>query len=200
MLLMPRQRYSSFDLISHNILVCSPTEITQDVGFEECLRKTFEECKAMIISAHAHDNSLFGGEPTVEVIQKIPRQADDPGNYFIVALRTNEAGTGVVGTKGDGIVKYPFPWVLPAGTYGDKTYTEPTGIEIGPWDCDTYPLPPDMCCNFIKATMPYPDVNGNLIDCHVSPPLGSESNPVAPNRVVVVTNEDHIVIREPKTG
>ena len=80
-------------------------------------------------------------------------------------------------------------------------YTEETPIDIGPWDCGTgMPLSPDQCCNLIKSSVPLPDVKGNYINCVVSAPAGSESNPIDPSRVVVVTDDNGIVIREPKTG
>ena len=79
--------------------------------------------------------------------------------------------------------------------------SEDTPVSVGPWDCDTgIPLSPEECCDMIKTSVPHADVKGNFLDCHVSPPLGSDSNPHDPNRVVVLTNENHIVIREPMTG
>lgn len=123
----------------------------------------------------------------MDIRQSFPRKAGSD-NYYLVGLRTNEAETGVVGVLGDGMIWYPWQWVLPDGS----------SYDIGPWDCDVgMPLSPEQCCDMIKASVPNVDINGNYIDCIVSAPIGSVSNPRIPNRVIITTNENNIVIREP---
>ena len=82
------------DLLSYRypilvfVRICLSSKTLQEVNFEECLHKTFEECKQLIISTHAQNNALFGGEPTVDVIKKSKRTEDDV-HYYMVGMRTN---------------------------------------------------------------------------------------------------------------
>lgn len=125
---------------------------------------------------------------------KKPTDAD----YYMIGLRTNTEGTAVTGITGDGMIWYPYQWVLPAGTYGGNVYTEDTAIDIGPWDCDVgTPLSIEECCNLIKTSAPAADINGNTVDCYPSYPIGSAMDPVQENRVIILTNHRDFVMRAP---
>ena len=173
------------------------------VEFDECVGQHIDWCRERIWAEHKNTPQNFGNMPTMQIEQAKPIKPNE-GEYYMVGMRTNMEGTAVVGLLGEqggealGMIWYPFQWVLPAGTYADKTYDEPTGIDIGPWDCDVgSPLTPEQCCTLIKSSMPYPDVNNNKLDCYSNYPIGSSQNPVQENRVIILTNHQDIVQRAP---
>jgi len=158
------------------------------VIFEECVGKTLEVCKGLIQAEVTANPSLFENREHLDYDVKTIR-ASDSSDYHLVGMRTNEAETHVVGVLGNGMVFYPWDWCTTASTC----------YAVGPWDCDVgIPLPVEDCCNMIKSSVPYPDLNGNLLDCYVDPPVGSVSNPTDYGRVSIHVNGKNIVIRAPK--
>ena len=50
----------------------------------------------------------------------------------------------------------------------------------------------------IQASVPDPDVNGNMLDCYPDYPVGSVSNPTDYGRVSITTNAAGIVVHVPR--
>ncbi|KAL7439161.1 hypothetical protein ACHAXM_006561 [Skeletonema potamos] len=154
---------------------------------EECMHKHKDECIANINAKVAAFPELFGGHDTVDYEINKVREAGDEG-YNIVALRLNPDGETVGGLLGDGMIWYPFQWCLAEGCY-----------TVGPWDCDVgIPLTAADCCQMIKDSVNRPDVNGKMLECYNELPIGSPGNPKDPNRVILHTDADGIVVHIPK--
>ena len=157
------------------------------VVFDECLGQTLEACKSLIQAAVDKDPAIFEGRTFLNYDVNKIREGGDSG-YYLVGLRTNEDETGVTGILGDGMVWYPWDW---CDTNGCQT--------IGPWDCDVgTPLTVEQCCNMIKATVPNPDLQGNMLDCYPDYPVGSASNPVDYGRVTIHVNGEGKVVHAPR--
>jgi hypothetical protein len=153
---------------------------------EECMKKHVNYCIAQIRHTLAQYPDVFGGRSDFDFQVNKIREASDEG-YNLVALRTNEAETGVVGILGDGMIWYPHPWC-----------TVEQCFEIGPWDCEVgIPLTVEQCCSMIKDTVPGEDINGKTLECYPDPPIGSESNPVNPGRVIIHTDAAGTVVHIP---
>eukprot|EP00584_Thalassiosira_punctigera_P006179 CAMPEP_0172525406 /NCGR_PEP_ID=MMETSP1067-20121228/420_1 /TAXON_ID=265564 ORGANISM="Thalassiosira punctigera, Strain Tpunct2005C2" /NCGR_SAMPLE_ID=MMETSP1067 /ASSEMBLY_ACC=CAM_ASM_000444 /LENGTH=251 /DNA_ID=CAMNT_0013308643 /DNA_START=31 /DNA_END=786 /DNA_ORIENTATION=- len=189
--------------------------------FSECQGKSLALCEALINAFVRANAPLFAGlvdaygstEIKFEVKQVRESQDED---YYNVGLRTNLAETHVVGILNDGMVFYPWKWCLPSGSpawpdtqalvdshcdAAELYQNNVCCIEVGPWDCDVgTPLTVEGCCNLIKDSVPAADVNGNYLDCHTDPPLGSDSNPEDPGRVIIHVNSEGKVVHPPKTG
>ena len=164
----------------------------QTVEFEECIGLTVEECEALIQQDVASNPELFENQASLSPQVVKVREAGD-ADYYYVALRTNLAGTGVIGVDGDGLVYYPYDWCIPTAT------GTPYCREIGPWDCDVgTPLTVDQCCTMIKASVPNADVNGNELTCFPDYPVGGSQNPTNGGRVIIAVNGQGIVVRPPR--
>lgn len=50
----------------------------------------------------------------------------------------------------------------------------------------------------IKDTVPVADKNGKTLECYADPPIGSASNPVDPDRVILHTDASETVVHIPK--
>lgn len=85
------------------------------------MKKPVAYCIAQIRALLAAHPDLFGGRSDFDFqVNKIREQSDE--GYNLVALRTNEAETGVVGILGDGMIWYPHQWC-----------TVEACFDIGPW-------------------------------------------------------------------
>jgi hypothetical protein len=85
------------------------------------MKKNVNYCIAKIRATLAANREIFGGLSDFDFQVNKIREASDEG-YNLVALRTNEAETGVAGILGDGMIWYPHPWC-----------TVEQCFEIGPW-------------------------------------------------------------------
>ena len=96
-------------------------------------------------------------------------------NYNLVAIRPCDDGIHACGADGDGLITYPFAWVV-----------DGTGYSIGPWDCKTtgMHLTTEQCCDFIKSSVPLQDDRGRHLKCHFTPE--SRLHPEAdPNTIII---------------
>mmetsp|Transcript_24586 Transcript_24586/g.52979 ORF Transcript_24586/g.52979 Transcript_24586/m.52979 type:complete len:210 (+) Transcript_24586:165-794(+) len=162
------------------------------VIFEECVGMHIDDCKAdiaaAVTAAFESGSDLFEGRESLAFQDMHARTSSSEG-YYMVGLRTNQAEDKVIGVLGDGMIFYPWDWC----------HSEYDCYNIGPWDCDVgTPLGVEECCNMIKATVTHPDLNGNYLECHVDPPVGSVSNPTNYGRVCIRVNDASIVTHPPK--
>mmetsp|Transcript_6162 Transcript_6162/g.11018 ORF Transcript_6162/g.11018 Transcript_6162/m.11018 type:complete len:281 (+) Transcript_6162:237-1079(+) len=158
------------------------------VVFDECVGKHTTACEGMIQEAVSNHPEMFEGMTALDYEVLNVRTIGDIG-YFNVGLRTNQEETHVAGILGDGMVFYPFDWCASA----NDCYA------IGPWDCHLgSPLTVDQCCNVIKSDVTDPDVNGNMIHCVASPPMGSASKPIDHGRVIIHRDANNIVQYPPR--
>ena len=104
--------------------------------------------------------------------------------YYKVVLRTEITGQKIVGLFDDGVVFYPWSWIVEG---------QPT--TIGPWDCDE--MTPEECCSMIQEDTPLPDDSGNYLACFVEEPVGGPNNPKREDRAIVVTDRNMKVVRAP---
>ncbi|EJK45436.1 hypothetical protein THAOC_35946 [Thalassiosira oceanica] len=155
--------------------------------FEDCVGTTIEECQVIIdayVQAHPED---FNNQTTLLMdIRKVRELTDE--SYYKVVLRTNIAGTHVYGIFDDGVVHYPWQWVV---------NNVPT--EIGPWDCDDggNMMSPAECCTLIQNDVTSMDDQGNFLACFVEEPVGGPNNPERQDRAIVVTDGAGKVVRAP---
>lgn len=166
-------------------------DLSVTIQFDDCVGQTTDQCLAIIEEQVAANPGLFDGLSALTPDVRQIRDAGSP-DYYKVGLRTDINETHVVGVMDDGMIWYPWLWCE----------AEPVGcITVGPWDCDVgEPLSVEQCCKMITDTVPSPDVNGNLLECFVDPPLGSPSNPIQPDRVIIHSNADDIVVHPPIKG
>lgn len=131
---------------------------------------TVAECETFIgDDLYKHPELTNGNEINFDLRPK--RQRTDETYNSVVLVTDNDDFQHVAGINRDGIVKYPFPWVM----NGEE-------IELGPWDCDVgTPLTTTECCAFIQASVPGVDDNGRHLECYVQTPEASD-----PNTVIVV--------------
>jgi len=97
--------------------------------------------------------------------------------FFLPSTQPNSCDDGIhaCGADGDGVVTYPFAWVV-----------DGIGYSIGPWNCKNtgLHLTVDECCDFVKSSVPLKDDRGRNIKCHVTP--DSRLHPEAdPNKVIL---------------
>ena len=92
--------------------------------FEDCVGKTATECQDIIDTFVQEHPADFNNQTSLFLdIRKI-REVTDIG-YYKVVLRTEITGQKIVGLFDDGVVFYPWTWIVEG---------QPT--TIGPWDCD----------------------------------------------------------------
>ena len=160
---------------------------TDRFHFEDCVGKTVEECQTIIDTTVISNPEEFNNQTTLTMdIRKIREQTDI--SYHKVVLRTNIQGTEVTGILDDGMVYYPWSWVVNG---------QPTSI--GPWDCEeggVY-MSPQQCCEMIQEDVTLPDDNGNYLACFVEEPVGGPNNPVMDNRAIVIVEWGGKVGRAP---
>lgn len=186
--------------------------MTYDISFEECRGKTVAECETLIKQIHETNPSVFhgGAEPLEFLVHEIPQRAAMEKTYNLIALMTNMAGTGVVGTHGDGIVRYRNPlfdnlslWCTseePCLDNPNRDHSVPDKccFSVGPWDCDTgVPKTFEECCSMIQSSVPGLDFHGNTMQCHPRRPFGSAANPKDNRRIFMRVDADGVIVGEP---
>jgi len=162
-------------------------QYTDRFHFEDCVGKTVEECQTIIDTTVLANPEEFNNQTSLIMdLRKIREQLDI--SYYKVVLRTNIQGTEVTGILDDGVVYYPWPWVVNG---------QPNSI--GPWDCAQggVNMSPQQCCEMIQEDVTLPDDNGNYLACFVEEPVGGPNNPVMDNRAIVIVDSGGKVARAP---
>lgn len=139
--------------------------------FPECRCLEVEDCMSFIQKEHYNNQN---GGPAPDFQPRLIRNYDQ-NNYNQVAIRPCDDNVHACGVDGDGLITYPFAWIV-----------EGTGYQIGPWDCMStgMKLTTDQCCDFIKASVPVQDDRGRNIQCHVTP--DERLHPEAdPNTIII---------------
>ena len=171
-------------LISHHLVPTLYTLSIQpnDPKIDDCVGKPLEECRQIANSYVTARPTQFNNQTSLILDYRKIREQTDPGYYKIVLL-TDKSGTKLSGIFDDGVVFYPWPWIV-------------GGVEttIGPWDCDN--LSPEECCTFVQGDVPDPDDNGNFLACFVEEPVGGPKNPKREDRAIAVVDSDLNVVRE----
>lgn len=165
----------------------------QVIIFEECQHKPGPACKGMITKAVRSNRDLFGGRGRLNFLT-IPVRSANESEYWKIFLRTDVSETYVEGVLGDGMVFYPHEWCSDGSDgYGGGC------ANIGPWDCDLgSPLLVQDCCDLIQADYPGVDVNGNTLECFPDFPIGSPSNPIDEDRVIIHIDAEGNVAHPPR--
>ena len=159
------------------------------VTFEECIGKTVPACEAIVAAEFYKQPNLFEANSVSDIVfEERPIRHVSATDYYMIGLRTNPEETHVVGVLGDGMVFYRWEWC----TEAEECFI------LGPWDCDVgTPLTVAQCCNVIKASVPLPDIHNNYVDCYIDPPIGSTSNPVLHDRVIMNTDTRGLIVVAP---
>jgi len=159
--------------------------------FDDCVGETIADCEAIInakvMIAQITESGEFNNQTSLTMdIRKIRELTDY--SYHKVVIRTNLDGDQADGIFEDGMIYYPWPWMVGG-----------VGQDIGPWSCQESGVhdSPAACCTKIQEDIDYPDDNGNYIACYVEEPVGGPNNPVMENRVIVVVGGDSKVVRAP---
>lgn len=159
--------------------------------FDDCVGETIADCEAIInakvMIAQITESGEFNNQTSLTMdIRKIRELTDY--SYHKVVIRTNLDGDQADGIFEDGMIYYPWPWMV-------------NGVaqDIGPWSCQETGVhdSPAACCTKIQEDIDYPDDNGNYIACYVEEPVGGPNNPIIDGRVIVVVGADQKVVRSP---
>ena len=159
--------------------------------FDDCVGETIADCEAIInakvMIAQITESGEFNNQTSLTMdIRKIRELTDY--SYHKVVIRTNLDGDQADGIFEDGMIYYPWPWMVNG-----------VGQDIGPWSCQEIGVhdSPAACCTKIQEDIDYPDDNGNYIACYVEEPVGGPNNPIMDSRVIVVVGGDEKVVRAP---
>ena len=159
--------------------------------FDDCVGETIADCEAIInakvMIAQITESGEFNNQTSLTMdIRKIRELTDY--SYHKVVIRTNLDGDQADGIFEDGMIYYPWPWMV-------------NGVaqDIGPWSCQENGVhdSPAACCMKIQEDIDYPDDNGNYIACYVEEPVGGPNNPIMDGRVIVVVGANSKVVRPP---
>jgi len=149
--------------------------------FDDCVGETIADCEAIInakvMIAQITESGEFNNQTSLTMdIRKIRELTDY--SYHKVVIRTNLDGDQADGIFEDGMIYYPWPWMVNG-----------VGQDIGPWSCQTLGVhdSPAACCTKIQEDIDYPDDNGNYIACYVEEPVGGPNNPILDGRKVRVS-------------